>query len=143
MAYSGVCHSLHDTSMGLLCHRTELLSIGSTDCVGGSEATWECRSRGNGRKFRKASLYNPAAHYESGLLGDIARELNPYPKELEEGGVASALLALTGALKVEKIKTDPAGNAFTGEHEIEAFTVSVLHQDPGTAMKVTARIAEK
>src|SRR6185436_10979822 len=51
------------------------------------------------------------------FLVDIARELNPYPKELEEGGEASALLALTGAIKVEKIKTDPAGNAFTGEHE--------------------------
>ena len=29
MAYSGVCHSLHDTSMDLLCHRTELLLVRS------------------------------------------------------------------------------------------------------------------
>ena len=77
------------------------------------------------------------------FLGDIAREFNPYPKELEEGGETFAALALTGAVKVEKIKTDPAGNAFTGDREIEAFTVSFLHQDPKTAMKVTARIAEK
>ena len=77
------------------------------------------------------------------FLGGIARELNPYPKALEEGGEASAALELSGAVKVEKIKTDPAGNAFTGVGEIEAFTVSFLHQDPKTAMKVTARIAEK
>jgi polysaccharide biosynthesis transport protein len=77
------------------------------------------------------------------FLGGIARELNPYPKALEEGGEASAALELSSAVKVEKIKTDPAGNAFTGVGEIEAFTVSFLHQDPKTAMKVTARIAEK
>src|ERR1043166_6254507 len=77
------------------------------------------------------------------FLSDIAKELNPYPKALEEGGEASAALEFSGAVKVEKIKTDPAGNAFTGVGEIEAFTVSFLHQDPKTAMKVTARIAEK
>ena len=71
------------------------------------------------------------------FLGDIAKELNPYPKALEEGGEASAALELSGAVKVEKVKTD------TGVGEVEAFTVSFLHQDPKTAMDVTARIAEK
>jgi uncharacterized protein involved in exopolysaccharide biosynthesis len=71
------------------------------------------------------------------FLGDIARELNPYPKSLEEGGEASAVQELSGAVKVEKVKTD------TGGGEIEAFTISFLHQDPKTAMKVTARIAQK
>src|ERR1044072_1451699 len=71
------------------------------------------------------------------FLGDIAKELSPYPKALEEGGEASAALELSGAVKVEKVKTD------TGVGEVEAFTVSFLHQDPKTAMDVTARIAEK
>ena len=72
------------------------------------------------------------------FLGEIAREVSPYPKELEEGGEGFAVLALAGALKVEKIKTE-----FTGVSEIEGFTVSFLHQDPSIAMQVTARIAEK
>jgi succinoglycan biosynthesis transport protein ExoP len=76
------------------------------------------------------------------FLGDIAKEFNPYPKELEEGGEAFPFLALAGSIKVEKVKTDSAGNAFTGG-EIEAFTVSFLHQDAETAMKVTAGIADK
>jgi polysaccharide biosynthesis transport protein len=77
------------------------------------------------------------------FLGDIAREVNPYPKELEEGGEAFAVYALTGAIKVEKVKTDLAGNVLTEGSRIQAFTVSYLHQDPTTAMEVTARIAKK
>jgi len=77
------------------------------------------------------------------FLSDIAREFNPYPKELEEGGEAFAVLTLTNAIKVERVKLDQAGNVFTGVSGPEAFTVSFMHQDPRTAMKVTARIAEK
>ena len=72
------------------------------------------------------------------FLSEIAREFSLYPKENEEGGEASALLALTNAVKVERIKTDS-----TGGNEIDGFTVSFTHQDPGTARQVTARIAEK
>jgi polysaccharide biosynthesis transport protein len=77
------------------------------------------------------------------FLGQIVTEFNPYPKVLEEGGQALAVLALSGAIKVEKIKADQAGNAFTGRNGIEAFTVSFMHQNPKTAMEVTARVAEK
>jgi len=72
------------------------------------------------------------------FLSEIAREISPYPKELEEGGEAFAVLALTDAIKVERIKTD-----VTRGSEIEGFTVSFMHQDPRTAMQVTERIAEK
>ena len=71
------------------------------------------------------------------FLGEIAREFSPYPKELEEGGEAFAVLALAGAIKVERIKTDLPGS------EIEGFTVSFIHQDPRTVMQVTERIAKK
>ena len=76
------------------------------------------------------------------FLGEIVREFNPYPDELERGGETSAALALTGAIKVERIKTDRAGNSIVGSG-IEAFAVSFMHENPKTAMQVTARIAEK
>ena len=76
------------------------------------------------------------------FLGEIVREFNPYPDELESGGETSAALALTGAIKVEKIKTDRAGNNIVGSG-IEAFAVSFIHENPKTAMQVTAGIAEK
>ena len=77
------------------------------------------------------------------FLDDIARKINPYPKELEERGESYAFLAMTGAVKVEKVRTDSAGNPLPGDSQVEAFTVSFIHQDPKTAMKVTAGIAEK
>jgi len=76
------------------------------------------------------------------FLGEIVREFNPYPHELESGGEISAALALTGAIKVEKIKTDRAGNSVVGRG-IEAFAVSFIHENPKTAMQVTAGIADK
>lgn len=76
------------------------------------------------------------------FLGEIVKEFNPYPYELERGGETSAALALIGAIKVEKIKTDRAGNNIVGSG-IEAFAVSFIHENPRTAMQVTAGIAEK
>ncbi len=51
-------------------------------------------------------------------------------------------MALTGAIKVERIKMDRAGNSIVGSG-IEAFAVSFIHENPRTAMQVTAGIAEK
>ncbi len=61
---------------------------------------------------------------------------------LEEGGETFAAMALAGAIKVERIKTDLAGNPIGG-NGIEAFAVSFMHGNPKTAMQVTARIAGK
>lgn len=76
------------------------------------------------------------------FLNEIVREFNLFPKEVEEGNEAFPVLALAGAIKVERIRADHAGNVFSGGG-IEGFTVSFMHEDPMTAMKVTARIAEK
>ena len=76
------------------------------------------------------------------FLGEIAREFNPYPVELEEGGETFAAMALAGAIKVERIKMDAAGNPIGGTG-IEAFSVSFMHQNPRLAMQVAARLAEK
>ena len=75
------------------------------------------------------------------FLGDIAREFNLYPKEREEGD--EAVQELSRAVMVERIKTDQAGNVLPVGSDIEAFTVSFMHQVPRTAMQVTARIAKK
>jgi len=72
------------------------------------------------------------------FLASIAKEFDLYPGEREEGD-ENAVGALAGATRVERIKTDPS----IGQGPIEAFTVSFMHPDPGTAKQVTARIAEK
>ena len=75
-------------------------------------------------------------------MGEIAREFSPYPKELEEGGEAFACPGIGRRDQGREDQDGLAGN-FTGGSEIEGFTVSFMHQDPKTAMQVTARIAEK
>ncbi len=43
---------------------------------------------------------------------------------------------------VEMVAKGPRGN-FVSRSSVDAFTVSFSHEDPGTAMKVTSRIASK
>jgi succinoglycan biosynthesis transport protein ExoP len=74
------------------------------------------------------------------FLGPIAREFNLYPKELTEQDEDVAVRRLADTIAVEMIKTDRAGN-FVGRNGLDAFTVSFMHEDPGIAMQVTARIA--
>ncbi len=77
------------------------------------------------------------------FLSRIIVELNPYPKELEVGGENAAIRTLSGAMKVEKVKADMAGNILTVGNNVDAFTVSFMHENPMTAMEVTDRIAKK
>ena len=77
------------------------------------------------------------------FLSEIVREFNPYPKKLEVGGEYTAILELAKAIKVDKVKTDHAGNVLPAGSGIEAFTVSFMHEDPRTARDVTARISER
>jgi len=74
------------------------------------------------------------------FLGPIAREFNLYPKELAEQDEDVAVRGLADTIAVEMIKKERAGN-FVGRSGVDAFTVSFMHQDPGIAMQVTARIA--
>jgi len=77
------------------------------------------------------------------FLNGIITEVNPYPKELDEGRESDAVLALIGAIRIEKVKADIAGNVFPKGTEVQAFTVSFMHEHPKTAMEVTDRIAKK
>ena len=73
------------------------------------------------------------------FLSSIAKEFNLYPELREEGDENAPVLMLAGSTLVERVKMDPS-SGLTG---VEAFTVSFIHPDPMTAMKVTARIADK
>ena len=73
------------------------------------------------------------------FLSSIAKEFNLYPLLREEGDENAPVLMLAGSTLVERVKMDPS-SGLTG---VEAFTVSFIHPDPMTAMKVTARIADK
>jgi succinoglycan biosynthesis transport protein ExoP len=74
------------------------------------------------------------------FFGPIAREFNLYPKELAEEDQDVAVRRLADTIRVEMIKKERAGN-FVGRNGVDAFTVSFMHEDPGIAMRVTARIA--
>ncbi len=76
------------------------------------------------------------------FFAPIAQELNLYSKQLTEEDRDSVVQELAGAVKVEMVKKEQAGN-FVGRSGIDAFTVSFMHEDPGVAMKVTTRIADK
>ena len=76
------------------------------------------------------------------FLDEIAIEFDLYPEGVEEDKAALAHAAMVKNILVERIKTGQGGS-FSGRSMVEAFTVSFFHQDPGTAMQVTARIAEK
>jgi polysaccharide biosynthesis transport protein len=73
------------------------------------------------------------------FLSSVAKEFDLYPEAREDGGENAPVLMLAGATQVERVKGDPSA----GLQGVEAFTVSFMHPDPVTAMKVTARITEK
>lgn len=77
-----------------------------------------------------------------GVLGDIVSEFNLYPEVVAKYGLDGAIATFASNITVEMVAKGPRGN-FVGRNSIDAFTISFVHQDPGTAMQVTARIASK
>ncbi|MDH4079426.1 MAG: Wzz/FepE/Etk N-terminal domain-containing protein [Nitrospira sp.] len=76
------------------------------------------------------------------FLGEVAKEVGLYIDGLDEEGQADALRELASNTSIQRLKMDAAAG-FSSSTFIEGFVVSFLDQDPNTAMKVTARIAEK
>lgn len=74
------------------------------------------------------------------FLVPIIKEFNLYPKALEKQDEDLAAQQLAEAVTVEMIKKE-RGGGFVGRGGVDAFTVSFMHEDPGIAMQVTARIA--
>ena len=77
-----------------------------------------------------------------GLLGAAVKEFNLYPEINEEYGLDAAIGVLADAVTVEMVAKERRGN-FIGRSGIDAFTIAFLHEDPGTAMKVTDWLASK
>ncbi|MFO0697791.1 MAG: AAA family ATPase [Nitrospira sp.] len=76
------------------------------------------------------------------FLGEIAKEAGLYADGLDEEGQADVLYEMARRTRVERVKMD-ASAGFSSSTFLEGFVVSYLDQDPKTAMRVTARIADK
>ena len=76
------------------------------------------------------------------FLGEVAKEAGLYAEGVDEEGRADALYEAARRTRIERAKMDAAGG-FSGTSFLEGFVVSYMDQDPKTAMRVTARIADK
>jgi polysaccharide chain length determinant protein (PEP-CTERM system associated) len=76
------------------------------------------------------------------FMGEIAKEFNLFPSGLTEEEQREALIDIMNMTRVERVKMDPAV-ALSPQSLVEGFVVSFMHEEPATAMQVTARIAEK
>lgn len=76
------------------------------------------------------------------FLSGIAKELSMHGKGSDEQGELASWAELARMTKVERAMIDPAGGKGS-QNLVDGFVVSFLHQDPRTAMQVTAQIADK
>jgi polysaccharide chain length determinant protein (PEP-CTERM system associated) len=70
------------------------------------------------------------------ILSQILDEYDLYEKQVEREGIESAIETLRKMIKVETVGTLGASGK-----SVEAVTLSFAHEDPMTAMKVTAKLA--
>jgi len=70
------------------------------------------------------------------LLGHIIEEFKLYEGQVKRDGLESAIEKMRKAIKVETVGTTGASGK-----SIEAVTISFAHEDPTTAMNVTANLA--
>lgn len=70
------------------------------------------------------------------LLGQILNEYKLYEGKVKREGLESAIETLRKAIKVET-----AGSSSIRGKSVEAITISFAHEEPITAMKVTAKLA--
>ncbi|MGQ0810610.1 MAG: GumC family protein [Nitrospiraceae bacterium] len=76
------------------------------------------------------------------VLSEVVKELNLYPDEASQYGADAAIAKVASAIRVEMVAKGVRGN-FVSRSSVDAFTVSFSHEDPGIAMTVTSRIANK
>ena len=72
----------------------------------------------------------------------VAKEFSLFPSELNQEEQRDALFRILDMTRVERVKMDPAV-ALSSQSLVEGFVVSFMHENPTTAMQVTARIADK
>ena len=73
------------------------------------------------------------------LLGQILDEYKLYEGLVQRDGVDSAIEKLRKAIKVDTI--GPTGSSGPKKKTVDAVTISFAHEEPMTAMKVTAKLA--
>ena len=76
------------------------------------------------------------------FMDEVAKELSLFPSELNQEEQRDALFRILDMTRVERVKMDPAV-ALSSQSLVEGFVVSFMHENPTTAMQVTARIADK
>jgi polysaccharide biosynthesis transport protein len=76
------------------------------------------------------------------FLGEIAKKTGLFADGLDEEGQADALYEAARRTRIERVKMDAAAG-FSSTAFLEGFVVSYMDQDPKTAMRVTASIADK
>jgi polysaccharide chain length determinant protein (PEP-CTERM system associated) len=70
------------------------------------------------------------------LLSQIIEEFKLYQNQVKRGGPESAIETIRKAIKV-----DTVGTSGSAGKSVESVTISFAHEDPMTAMKVTAKLA--
>ena len=70
------------------------------------------------------------------ILSQILDEYDLYERQVEREGIESAIETLRKMIKVETV-----GTLGSSGKSVEAVTLSFAHEDPATAMKVTAELA--
>jgi succinoglycan biosynthesis transport protein ExoP len=76
------------------------------------------------------------------FMNEVAKEFSLFPSELNQEEQRDALFRILDMTRVERVKMDPAV-ALSSQSLVEGFVVSFMHENPTTAMQVTARIADK
>jgi succinoglycan biosynthesis transport protein ExoP len=76
------------------------------------------------------------------FMDEVAKEFSLFPSELNQEEQRDALFRILDMTRVERVKMDPAV-ALSSQSLVEGFVVSFMHENPTTAMQVTARIADK
>lgn len=100
------------------------------------------RGEGADAAFEKRLFLIQKQIISQDFLGAIARELNMQRDEAIKQGEEADWGELARMTKIERAMIDPAGGK-SSQNLVDGFVVSFLHQDPKTAMQVTARIADK
>ena len=72
------------------------------------------------------------------LLGQIIEDFKLYPNKVRRDGLESVLIDVR-----KQIKIDTVGTTTNRGKSVEAFSISFSHEEPMTAMKVTAKLASQ
>lgn len=94
------------------------------------------------KRFEQRLFFIQKQIISSAFMGEVAKELGLYQEELHGEGPDSGGAELASMTTIERAVIDPAGGKSL-QNMVDGFVVSFIHENPRTAMQVTARIADK